>query len=424
MSRFGYEPIDLPIIEDSNLFLIKAGDQIINRLFTFERHGKEFALRPEFTAAAAYQYIANKNVGHAVRWQFNGPIFVDDPNDISENYQQLSVGAELIGMNGQVAEAEIIAMSVQGLMKQGLDNWQLVIGHTGLIRQILAHYKLDDRTQRFLLHHFLVLKHSVVETMRLFDNHYALPEAATLTPVDSMHFANISGQSLSIGGRSSEEINNRLILKRNRTLERNRVIEVLNLLERWRGISGTPDEVFPVLEAMIAQRDEASQILLREWQTAVDLLNAYDIPLSQIVVEPGLARSWEYYTGIVFELSSADVHLGGGGRYDELARLVGGEQDIPAVGFAYYVDHLVPLLTNIQSPDWRVVPIYFAEVSAYSASCWAHQLHERAIAIELILGEEPKTGSRCLIAQSDETILFSGTTYTLEQIDVLIADLK
>ena len=80
MRAYGYERIETPIIQPAELFLTKAGDQIINRLFTFERMGRQLALRPEFTALAAHTYVTRyPEAPHpVVRWQFSGSIFEED----------------------------------------------------------------------------------------------------------------------------------------------------------------------------------------------------------------------------------------------------------------------------------------------------------------------------------------------------------
>jgi len=54
-------------------------------------------------------------------------------------------------------------------------------------------------------------------------------------------------------------------------------------------------------------------------------------------------RGFEYYTGIIFQLFQNGEKLGGGGRYDALIPLMGGK-DIPASGFALYLDHLMKLV--------------------------------------------------------------------------------
>ena len=104
MQLYGYTLIDIPIVQPADVFLTRAGDLMIERLFTFEHHDQMLALRPEFTAAAARHYLEHAN-GQVVRWQFCGATFVDDA---ARDRQQHSLGAELIGMAGSAAEAEII----------------------------------------------------------------------------------------------------------------------------------------------------------------------------------------------------------------------------------------------------------------------------------------------------------------------------
>ncbi|MGA2524567.1 MAG: His/Gly/Thr/Pro-type tRNA ligase C-terminal domain-containing protein, partial [Candidatus Bathyarchaeia archaeon] len=59
------------------------------------------------------------------------------------------------------------------------------------------------------------------------------------------------------------------------------------------------------------------------------------------VVEPAFARGLEYYTGMIFEIyiPELDIALGGGGRYDRLIELFGGEAT-PAVGCAHGIDRI------------------------------------------------------------------------------------
>jgi histidyl-tRNA synthetase len=55
------------------------------------------------------------------------------------------------------------------------------------------------------------------------------------------------------------------------------------------------------------------------------------------------AKGFEYYTGMIFHLQVGKEVVGGGGRYDALIPQMGG-RDIPAAGFALYIDHLMGLL--------------------------------------------------------------------------------
>jgi histidyl-tRNA synthetase len=53
---------------------------------------------------------------------------------------------------------------------------------------------------------------------------------------------------------------------------------------------------------------------------------------------------FEYYTGVCFQFLAAGQKIGGGGRYDNLVPLMNGE-DVPACGFALYVDPVMKLLS-------------------------------------------------------------------------------
>lgn len=69
-------------------------------------------------------------------------------------------------------------------------------------------------------------------------------------------------------------------------------------------------------------------------------------------------REFPYYTGIVFEMfvPSIGVPIAGGGRYDELSKLYGG--DFPATGGTVYVDRLVEVLnTEKGRKDFFVVDL-------------------------------------------------------------------
>jgi histidyl-tRNA synthetase len=54
-------------------------------------------------------------------------------------------------------------------------------------------------------------------------------------------------------------------------------------------------------------------------------------------------HGFEYYTGVCFQFLAAGEKIGGGGRYDNLVPLMNGE-NVPACGFALYVDPIKKLL--------------------------------------------------------------------------------
>jgi len=79
-----------------------------------------------------------------------------------------------------------------------------------------------------------------------------------------------------------------------------------------------------------------------------DALDALDVHY-QINISSG--RGFEYYTGMIFQIYSCGELVAGGGRYDALIPLLGGS-DIPASGFAIYVDKIMGL-SGIARSQWQ-----------------------------------------------------------------------
>lgn len=440
MSRYGYKRLETPIIDSADLFLTRAGDQIIDHLFTFERLGHQWALRPEFTAAAAHAYAERfPDRQPVVRWQFRGSVFEDNPN--ADSYQRYSIGAELIGMAGDAADAEIIAMAVGGIDALGVNKWMLVLGHVQLMRLLLSRFDLDNRTQRFLLNHLSSLRnpaegktHVLALLDRLLLGRGVLPDIA-VDYTDSDSAAELNTQQIldvlldatqhgvTMGGRTRHDIVRRLLQKRQRANERNQIVAALDFLERWTAINDAPEEAFRQIEAMIASEDSQAQAVVASWRRVIALLEAYGVPLANIRLQPALARNWDYYTGIVFEINSADsLHLAGGGRYDELTRLIGGKRDVPAVGFAYYADALAKAVPPVKSTPVTALAIAVTPESDAAAVRWAQALRGRGVTVVLVPAESAGTGA--LTLRTDGGAQIGGQTYQPEQIDALIASLE
>jgi histidyl-tRNA synthetase len=227
-------------------------------------------------------------------------------------------------------------------------------------------------------------------------------------------------RGVTMGGRTRNDIVRRLLEKRQRATERVQVAAALDFLEAWSAIRAAPDEAFAVIAGMIPPDDAQARAILDEWRQVIALLDAYGIPASRIEIQPALARSWDYYTGIVFELWSNGYHLGGGGRYDELTQLVGGDHAVPAVGFAYYVEPLLAALPDIQDQPPRVIAISASQDALPTAVRWAQALRELGQAVVLVNGAEH--GRNALVAQADGTLLQGEHIYT--SIETLIDDLE
>jgi len=103
-------------------------------------------------------------------------------------------------------------------------------------------------------------------------------------------------------------------------------------------------------------------------------------------------RGFEYYTGVIFQFFKGEEKIGGGGRYDALIPLMGGE-DIPASGFALYLDRLMNLVKPeaLAKPSGQSILIRAEPQAAKEGFSTVARLHEAGYRAEFYLGVQQAT---------------------------------
>jgi histidyl-tRNA synthetase len=439
MSLYGYQSVELPFIEEADLFLTRAGDQIINQLFTFERFGKQLSLRPEFTASAVYRY--GHLEGHpVVRWQFDGPVFIDSEEYAVNHYQSYSIGAELIGLGGPLPDAEMILMAAGGLEAQGITDFTLIMGHIGLMRHLLGYFSLDKRTERFLLHqlpafsnpeqgkaHILqkveqallgkyhaTLSQNEGNTAVMEDTHRAEDDTARI--LDSLLASDNRGTTM--GGRTRQDIARRLVQKQKRANEYPQIIDALDFLEQWSLVHSAPEKAFTTIAQFINSGDTIGHDLLAEWKTIVQVLEQQG--LNTIKISPALSRDWDYYTGNVFEIQATNGQsLAGGGRYDELVSLISGK-DAPAVGFAYDVDTILQTVASTFQGQKRL-SLGYADESSLQALEWAMLIRQHGVIVTLLSADSSSINAQITL---NGQLVFNNMSYSPDELDAFISEFQ
>ncbi len=426
MAGYGYQFLETPVIDDAGLFLTRAGDRIISRLFTFGRGGRELALRPEFTSQAAHLYV-HGNFSGVQRWQFSGQVFEESRQSPTRACQQMSVGAELFGLNGPAADAEIMALALTSLQALNVDNWRLIVGHIGLMRQMLAQFALDERTERFLISNLRNLRqHGIDHVLQLFDVQLAAgPEESPIAPQlsgdigdETAHAALLRAtlHGTAMGGREHRDIARRLLRKRQRMSERGQVVEALHMLDRLCQLSLPASVAFASLAELTPTE---ARPILHTWEESMALLGSYGLSLEQIVIQPDLARNWDYYSGMVFELHDPKSrHLGGGGRYDDLLNFMGASTPVPAVGFACWLEAL-----EIDQPEPRAVnslTVLLDEGNSAAAIRLAQLLRSNGLIAELADVRQADT----LVTDREGRIRWCDRVYSLDDPHGLLEALR
>jgi len=413
--------VETPYLEETELFLRKSGGELASRLCSFtDPAGYPVSLRPEFTAPVLRHVIESGRLERLpVRLQYAGPVFryaaPGDGEGVEEEPRQFTqVGAELIGAAGPRADGEILATAWEGLGMLGVPGPLLVVGHVGLLWDLLRPFGLSDRARLFLVSRVGEFRrgHDAVVSARAQARELGLlpggrPGAAVETPdaggAESLALVeSVLGRTLgepvgrSPGARSPGEIMTRLARKITSAEKPAMFDEALELLGELATVCGELDEALEEGRAVARRRNRDEAPFGRMAQTIEAALDE-GVPKDALRVDFGLARGIAYYTGMVFDLVSGPYSasgpaegaggpsLGGGGRYDGLPRALGAASDVPALGFAYNLEAVLGVAPQQTPPSAgrRVIVAPAAAGAVAAAVRYAAELRDEGVTVFL-----------------------------------------
>lgn len=174
--RSGYELIELPVFEDTELFARGVGestDVVSKEMYTFEdRGGRSITLRPEGTAGVMRSVIEhNLDRGQLpVKVWYSGQFFRAERPQLGRYRQFYQVGIEAIGLQDPEIDAEVIAVADTAFKQLGLKNYRLEItslgdaltreNYTKDLRTYIATLDIDEATR----------ERAALNPLRLFDD--------------------------------------------------------------------------------------------------------------------------------------------------------------------------------------------------------------------------------------------------------------
>lgn len=389
IAQWGYQMLDLPVLEQRELYLKKAGEELVGKLYDFTHHGRGLALRPEWTASVLRAYLGElQSEPLPLRLGYSGPVFrYERPQRLT--YRQFTqVGVELIGGAAPHADAEIMLLACRGLDRVGVEQYRVTIGHIGIVRALLSGLQLADRTANVLLWNMERLRENRADLIRqqLADVHgeqiFDLGPLAAL-PDDQLEVLLLTmlravGQRLDNSTRPPEAIVARLVRKLRRDDPQPRIERALQLMQELANTRGAPATALAQLEQLFAT-EGIDPAPIAELRAIIDLVSAHLPPSADLIVDGGLGRGLHYYTGLIFEIMSPDgLQLCGGGRYDDLLTALGGRTSTPATGFAYGLERAAAAAKPVERADQPAV-IVMADTPAHfsTALATAQYLRER-----------------------------------------------
>jgi ATP phosphoribosyltransferase regulatory subunit len=280
LERAGYQELIPPSFEYEDVFLRAGGAGVATRLVRFpDRDGRILALRYDFTSSLAR--VASTTFAGAelpLRLSYAGKVFRQDPERGGRAREMLQVGAELLGAVGLEADVEIVRLTLALVRETGLSDYQLNLGHAGVLAPGLATLNEPLRAEA---------RRWIDRKDRAALTHALGEEAGDARCLVTLPFV--------IGRREAVEA----------------------------ALRGAPRGAAPGLTHLL----ELDQALTPDERRHV----VYDL---------GEVRGLDYYTGVHFEVyvAGAGRAAGAGGRYDELMGRFG--RPMPAVGFSLDLDTL------------------------------------------------------------------------------------
>ena len=100
-ASYGYEHIEVPVLEHTDLFRLKSGEDILTKLYAFPYRGRDLCLRPELTASVGRYYVDHcQAAALPQRFAYAGPVFRYERPRQGRYRQFTQAGVELIGPEG------------------------------------------------------------------------------------------------------------------------------------------------------------------------------------------------------------------------------------------------------------------------------------------------------------------------------------
>lgn len=363
---YGFEEVATPMFERADLFAARSGPEIKSSLLTFHCDHEEYALRPEMTAPVC-RLVASGALGdhaHPHKLFYVAPCFRYCRPHSGGTREFTQAGIEVLGNASPEADAEVIAAACRFLRGIGVSQFSLRIGTAGVFRALLPQeLTLDERAA--VIGHLDRLAGIGERCAAL--SAFADPLAVERSRTDRRDLASLQTQidyrgEFAISRRPSPdpgELARLLPAEAAATYRHLWNVEgylpddTAQFLLQASALRGSLEEV--VAKAAEALSDSRAVAALENLLAVGRLLALYDI--SEFEVALGIGRGLTFYTGTVFEIASGSIKLCGGGRYDRLVELFGGDST-PATGCAVRFDRLRNLARRPEGsgrPDGFVV---------------------------------------------------------------------
>lgn len=294
LERYGFQDIQTPSFEFFDIFNQERGTVASKDMYKFfDREGNTLVLRPDITpsiARCAAKYFKDENF--PIRLSYIGNTFLNNTSYQGKLKEVTQLGAELINDDSIDADVEMLALTVECLLKSGLKEFQLEIGDADFFRALIEEAGFEDEEE--------------ITNLRL------LIESKNMFGVEEIVMAKDMKQELK---------------------------EILMKLP----------ELFGTLDILgFAKKLTSNQRAIKaieRLEKLYEILTEYGYE-NYVSFDLGMLSQYNYYTGIIFKAYTYGTGeaVATGGRYDNLVVQFG--KEAPAIGLAIVIDQLMIALSR------------------------------------------------------------------------------
>lgn len=295
--KYGYKPLQTPLLCYYDLLALKYDEEndILKEVYKVKDQGnRNLALRYDLTVPFAKYIAINQNTKLPFKRYEIGEVFRNGPVKLGRDREFIQCDVDVVGIEGQLIEAEFVALYVEAYKKLGID---VIIKYNN--RKFLSGIIIEAGIPNEL----------ITDTITIIDKFEKLTKQE------------LEQEFLKIG------VNKDQIEKLNSFLQMNSE-ELIN----------------------IKSENEILNQGIKELETLKEYIAKLDL-LQYVQFSPSLARGQEYYTGTVFEVYDAKGEIkssiGGGGRYDKMITdFIDDGKQYPAVGISFGLNVIYEILKD------------------------------------------------------------------------------
>jgi ATP phosphoribosyltransferase regulatory subunit len=344
----GFTQTKIPVLQNADKILDTVGERSRSELFFVENNDiNANALRYDFTLPIAVHYL-----NHAQQYTYpetkivtKGSVFrrrnTDDDTYRQAEFQQ--IGLEFIGHTERTkTDAECLAVTLDMVSVLKNHTLNIEIADIGLSRAICEMPIIPPikagRLRSALRHRDKFMRLLKLQKSDTLDDTFAALGSLETADAEKImqDILKLTG-SKHTGLRSKQEITARFVKKAEEYQEQDLDTHVAHLLARFYDLECPAEAAAEKIRSLLSEINPNIDDYLQYYERRLDILRSFGVDTSCLLYGPLVKRKPEYYSGFMFAIDSLDKSgktnsLAGGGRYDDLFKLLGSDTKIPAIG--------------------------------------------------------------------------------------------